>query len=81
METIGAFEAKTHFSALLARVRGGERVTITHRGRPVAMLVPVEAGRSRLPAAEVVARFRRARRGLRLAGTPVRELIEAGRRR
>lgn len=38
--TVGAFEAKTHFSRLLEQVRKGEEITITHRGRPVARLVP-----------------------------------------
>jgi len=36
----GAFEAKTHLSALLARVEAGETITITKHGRPVARLVP-----------------------------------------
>jgi prevent-host-death family protein len=35
-------EARNRFSALLARVRAGETVTITDRGRPVARLVPAE---------------------------------------
>jgi prevent-host-death family protein len=39
--TVGAFEAKTHLSELLARVEGGEEVMITKHGRPVARLVPV----------------------------------------
>ncbi|MHB1165816.1 MAG: type II toxin-antitoxin system Phd/YefM family antitoxin [Candidatus Nanopelagicales bacterium] len=38
---VGAFEAKTHLSELLARVEAGESVTITKHGRPVARLVPV----------------------------------------
>ncbi|MDP1878253.1 MAG: type II toxin-antitoxin system prevent-host-death family antitoxin [Actinomycetota bacterium] len=37
---VGAFEAKTHLSELLARVEAGESVTITKHGRPVARLVP-----------------------------------------
>lgn len=37
---IGAFEAKTHLSRLLERVRAGERITITKHGVPVAELVP-----------------------------------------
>ncbi|WP_428536689.1 type II toxin-antitoxin system Phd/YefM family antitoxin [Rhodopila sp.] len=41
METIGAFDAKTHLSALLERVAKGERFTITRHGTPVAQLVPV----------------------------------------
>ncbi len=42
METVGAFEAKTHLSALLERVAQGETFTITRHGKPVAQLVPVE---------------------------------------
>ncbi len=40
MRTIGAFEAKTHFSALLEKVERGEHVIITKHGHPVAKLVP-----------------------------------------
>lgn len=43
MNSVGAFEAKTHLSALLDRVEQGEEVTITRHGRPVAKLVPVQA--------------------------------------
>ena len=35
---IGAFEAKTNWSALLDRVAQGESITITKRGVPVAVL-------------------------------------------
>jgi prevent-host-death family protein len=42
METIGAFEAKTHLSSLLERVVKGEKFTITKHGKPVAQLVPVD---------------------------------------
>jgi prevent-host-death family protein len=41
METVGAFEAKTHLSSLLERVEKGEAFTITRHGKPVAQLVPV----------------------------------------
>ncbi len=37
-------EAKNKLSALLRRVRQGESVLITHRGRPVAKLVPASWG-------------------------------------
>lgn len=43
MRKIGAFEAKTHLSALLDAVAAGESVIITKRGRPVARLVPHDA--------------------------------------
>jgi prevent-host-death family protein len=42
MDTIGAFEAKTHLSALLERVEHGESIIITRHGKPIARLVPVE---------------------------------------
>ncbi len=40
MDTVGAFEAKTHLARLLERVAKGEQITITRRGKAVAMLVP-----------------------------------------
>lgn len=43
MREVGAFEAKTHLSELLAAAEAGETVTITRRGTPVARLVPVSA--------------------------------------
>ena len=43
MTEIGSFEAKTHFSDLLRRVtRGGERFVVTIRGKPVAILGPLD---------------------------------------
>ena len=42
MESVGAYEAKTHLPRLLERVSHGESLTITRHGRPVARLVPVE---------------------------------------
>lgn len=41
MQTIGAFHAKTHFSALLDQVENGEQIIITKHGHPVAKLVPI----------------------------------------
>jgi prevent-host-death family protein len=43
MTSVGTFEAKTHLTQLLARVAKGERILITDRGKPVALLVPPEA--------------------------------------
>jgi prevent-host-death family protein len=42
MTSVGTFEAKTHLTALLGRVAKGEKILITNRGQPVAMLVPPE---------------------------------------
>ena len=42
MREVGAFEAKTHLSALLEAVAAGEEIVITKRGTPVARLMPPE---------------------------------------
>jgi prevent-host-death family protein len=44
---VGVHEAKTTLSALLRRVAAGEEITITSSGQPVALLVPVQRGRTR----------------------------------
>ncbi|MGE3921190.1 MAG: type II toxin-antitoxin system Phd/YefM family antitoxin [Gammaproteobacteria bacterium] len=43
MNTVGAFEAKTHFSSLLKEVENGEQVLITKHGQPIAKLIPVQS--------------------------------------
>ena len=40
MTNMGAFQAKTHFSALLEKVEQGGEVIITKHGHPVAQLIP-----------------------------------------
>lgn len=42
----GAFEAKTHFSELLKKVEKGEQITITRRGKPIAILCHVDQHQS-----------------------------------
>lgn len=37
---INIYEAKTHFSKLIARVMGGEEIIIGKSGKPIARLVP-----------------------------------------
>lgn len=41
MVPVNVYEAKTHFSRLLRRVRSGEEIVIAVAGRPVARLVPI----------------------------------------
>lgn len=77
MLEVGAYEAKTNLSRLLEKVEGGERITLTRHGRPVAMLVPVEEKR---PPEHVVRELREFRRGRRIGGAGVREMVEEGRR-
>jgi antitoxin (DNA-binding transcriptional repressor) of toxin-antitoxin stability system len=47
MVTITATEARAELPDLLSRVEGGEEVTITRHGRPVAVLIRPGALRSR----------------------------------
>lgn len=42
MIDVNVHEAETHLSRLLTRVSGGEEVTISRYGRPVARLVPCQ---------------------------------------
>ena len=41
--TVGAYEAKTKFSELIARAEKGESFVVTKNGRPVARIAPAEA--------------------------------------
>jgi prevent-host-death family protein len=70
MREIGAFEARTHLSALLEAVAGGEEIVITRRGKPVARLAPV-AGFDPTARDAARARIRALRRSLAAAGAPV----------
>ena len=73
MDSIGAYEAKTHLPRLLDRVARGESMTITRHGKPVARLVPVSSDRER--AREAATRIIERRRHLELA--PLAELMAA----
>jgi prevent-host-death family protein len=55
---IGAFEAKNKLSWLLDRVEQGEEITITRHGRPVARMVPTNAGFDRSQAHAALQRMR-----------------------
>ncbi len=80
MRTIGAFEAKTHLSALLERVSKGETITITRHGVPAARLVPVEVPAKRVMHATLVERMRDLRARVRPDTMRVKDMIEEGRR-
>jgi prevent-host-death family protein len=43
MATVGIREFKKRLSEFLRRVADGERITVTDRGRPVAVIVPPES--------------------------------------
>lgn len=79
MRTIGSYEAKTHLPRLLDEVEKGERITITKHGRPVAILVPPDTAPV-IDVDELMEQMRRFRKGNRLRGLSIRELIDEGRR-
>jgi len=76
---VGSYEAKTQLPRLLKMVARGERITITKHGVPVAMLVPVEK-KSKMSRQEAVEAMRAFRKGHRLDGLTIREMIEEGRK-
>jgi len=78
METIGAYEAKTHLPKLLERVIKGERITITKHGVPVAVLQSPPPLRKTEPK-KIIAELRKFREKHTLNGLLVRNMIEEGR--
>jgi prevent-host-death family protein len=79
METIGAYEAKTHLPQLLERVSRGDRITITKHGVPVAILQPYDPDK-RIDVAAVIAELHAFRAQNRLGDLTIRDMIAEGRR-
>ncbi len=80
MRTVGSYEAKTHLPRLLEEVAGGEEITITKHGVPVAVLVPPPDNRGR-STREVIEELKDLRKGVRLGDDlTIRDLIEEGQR-
>ena len=79
MTTIGAFEAKTHFSALLGRVEGGEEIIITKHGKPVARMVPDESERV-VKVRAAIKKLRQIAERSPMNGLSWKELRDAGRK-
>lgn len=79
VKTIGAYEAKTTLSALLASVERGREFVITKHERPIARLVPASTPTPR--DRTVFARIRVLRSRLALGKSETaKDLIEGGRR-
>ena len=79
MDTVGAYEAKTHLPKLLERVMKGERITITKHGVPVAVLQPPDPAKT-TDTRSVINEIRRFRKKHSLDGLSLKDLIEEGRR-
>jgi prevent-host-death family protein len=83
MKSVGSYEAKTHLPRLLSQVERGETITITRRGKPVAVLSPALKVAERDVSA-VIAEFRayskeHARKHGPLTAREIKEMIEEGR--
>lgn len=78
METIGAYEAKTHLPKLLDRVSKGERITITKHGIPIAILQPHNKQNS-VDTKSIISELREFRKKHHLGSFSIREMIEEGR--
>jgi prevent-host-death family protein len=79
METVGAYEAKTHLPRLLERVSKGERITITKHGIPIAVLQPFDNSKN-TDVRSTITELHKFREKNTLRGLLIRELIEEGRR-
>jgi prevent-host-death family protein len=79
METVGAYDAKTHLPKLLERVLKGERITITKHGVPVAVLQPPDSEKA-VDTEAVIAELRKLRNKHALDGLSIHEMIKEGRR-
>lgn len=61
MDELPSRELRNDTAGVLRRVQGGDEFVVTHRGRPVAHLVPFQRSRRRwLPRTELVRRLRTA---------------------
>ena len=79
MIKVGAFEAKTHLSSLLEKVKAGEEVLITRHGKAIARLVPADqAARSDLK--KTISDVQNLRKSMTLGSLDWRELRDEGRR-
>jgi prevent-host-death family protein len=79
MESVGAYEAKTHLPKLLERVMKGERITITKHGVPIAILQAPDVKKT-VDTESVIKEIRDFRDRHSLGGISLREMIEEGRR-
>jgi prevent-host-death family protein len=78
MITVGIIEAESQFPSLLEQVEHGELITITKQGIPVAKIIPV-TGQSNSDLPQVIKDLKEFRKGRRLDGLSIRQMIEEGR--
>jgi prevent-host-death family protein len=76
MNRIGVRQLQQNAAAAVRRVRQGEPIEVTDRGRPVAVLVPIGAPNA-LDALEAAGRLARAEGDLLELGAPIRRVGKA----
>jgi len=79
MQSVGAYEAKTHLPRLLERIQKGERITITKHGVPVAVLQPPDPEYP-VDTESVIMDIRKFREKHTLGEMSIQEMIQEGRR-
>lgn len=87
-ETIGIRELRQNLSRYLRRVKTGESLQVSDRGRPVALLTPLPGKSDAVGRLEAQGRLERARRDLldlgpppgRPTGMPISEALRQERR-
>ena len=79
MQTIGVFNAKTNFSAIIEKVLHGKEFLITRRGQPIARITAVNAqsNESIAQTIESILKFRKSRKG---SQEELKSWIQEGRR-
>jgi prevent-host-death family protein len=77
VKSVGSYEAKTHLPRLLGQVEKGETITITRRGKPIAVLSPAEV-QPRRDMRTVIDEFREysRQRSRELGSLTPREILE-----
>ena len=79
MIEVGAFEAKTHLSALLEKVKNGEEILITKRGKAIARLIPAEQA-NQSEVGSIIDELYSLRKQVKLKGLDWKTLRDDGRR-
>jgi len=78
METVGIYEMRTRLGELVNKVAGGEEVTITRHGIPVAKIVPLDTP-SKVSVRDAIEAMKKFGRGKSLRGLSIKKMIEQGR--
>lgn len=80
MMQISAFEAENKLAELLDLVETGQEIIITRHGKQVARLGPIQKTFDREGARQAVEDIKKMRKGMKLDGITIRQLIDEGRR-